>query len=41
MRVREDRQIITLDGVARNQRGEVVISGESVVLVEIPPLDSI
>jgi len=33
-RVREDKQIVTLDGVARNQRGEVVIKGESVVLVE-------
>lgn len=33
-RVREDKQIITLEGVARNQRGEVVITGESVVLVE-------
>ena len=32
--VREDKQIITLEGVAKNQRGEVVISGESVVLVE-------
>jgi 3-hydroxybutyryl-CoA dehydratase len=33
-RVREDKQIITLEGVARNQQGEVVITGESVVLVE-------
>jgi len=33
-RVREDKQIITLEGVARNQRDEVVIKGESVVLVE-------
>ena len=33
-RVREDKQIITLEGVLRNQRGEVVIKGESVVLVE-------
>jgi len=33
-RVREDKQIVTLEGVARNQRGEVVIIGESVVLVE-------
>jgi 3-hydroxybutyryl-CoA dehydratase len=33
-RVRSDKQIITLDGVAKNQNGEVVISGESVVLVE-------
>jgi len=33
-RVREDRQIITLEGIVRNQRGEVVITGESVVLVE-------
>jgi 3-hydroxybutyryl-CoA dehydratase len=33
-RVREDKQIITLEGVAKNQRGEVVIKGESVVLVE-------
>ena len=33
-RVREDKQIITLEGVAKNQRGEVVITGESVVLVE-------
>ena len=32
--VREDKQIITLEGVARNQRGEVVITGESVVLIE-------
>jgi 3-hydroxybutyryl-CoA dehydratase len=32
--VREDKQIITLAGVARNQKGEVVITGESVVLVE-------
>jgi len=32
--VRQDKQIITLDGVARNQKGEVVITGESVVLVE-------
>ena len=32
--VREDKQIITLDGVAKNQNGEVVITGESVVLVE-------
>jgi len=33
-RVREDKQIITLEGVAKNQKGEVVIRGESVVLVE-------
>ena len=33
-RVREDKQIITLEGVAKNQKGEVVITGESVVLVE-------
>jgi 3-hydroxybutyryl-CoA dehydratase len=33
-RVREDKQLITLEGVAKNQRGEVVITGESVVLVE-------
>ena len=33
-RVREDKPIITLEGVAKNQRGEVVITGESVVLVE-------
>ena len=33
-RAREDKQLITLKGVARNQRGEVVITGESVVLVE-------
>ena len=33
-RVREDKQIITLEGVAKNQRDEVVITGESVVLVE-------
>ena len=33
-RVREDKQIITLEGIAKNQRGEVVITGESVVLVE-------
>jgi len=32
--VRQDKQIITLDGVARNQKGEVVITGESVVLIE-------
>ena len=32
--VREDKQIITLDGVAKNQNGDVVITGESVVLVE-------
>jgi 3-hydroxybutyryl-CoA dehydratase len=32
--VRQDKQIITLDGVAKNQKGEVVITGESVVLVE-------
>ena len=32
--VREDKQIITLEGVARNQKGEVVITGQSVVLVE-------
>ena len=32
--VRQDKQIIMLDGVARNQKGEVVITGESVVLVE-------
>ena len=32
--VRPDNQIITLDGVARNQKGEVVITGEAVVLVE-------
>jgi 3-hydroxybutyryl-CoA dehydratase len=32
--VREDKQIIALAGVARNQRGEIVITGESVVLVE-------
>jgi acyl dehydratase len=32
--VREDKQIITLNGVAKNQNGEVVITGESVVLVE-------
>jgi 3-hydroxybutyryl-CoA dehydratase len=33
-RVRDDKQIITLEGVAKNQRGEVVITGESVVLAE-------
>ena len=33
-RVREDKQIVTLEGVAKNQKGEVVITGESVVLVE-------
>jgi len=33
-RVREDKQLVTLEGVAKNQRGEVVITGESVVLVE-------
>src|ERR1043166_78052 len=32
--VREDKQIITLAGVAKKQKGEVVITGESVVLVE-------
>ena len=32
--VRPDKQIITLDGVAKNQKGEVVITGEAVVLVE-------
>src|SRR6185295_1057042 len=32
--IRDDKQIITLDGVAKNQNGEVVITGESVVLVE-------
>lgn len=32
--VRSDKQIITLDGVAKNQNGDVVITGESVVLVE-------
>jgi 3-hydroxybutyryl-CoA dehydratase len=32
--VRSDKQIITLDGVAKNQNGEVVITGKSVVLVE-------
>jgi 3-hydroxybutyryl-CoA dehydratase len=32
--VRQDKQIITLEGVARNQRSEVVIEGESVVFVE-------
>jgi 3-hydroxybutyryl-CoA dehydratase len=32
--VGEEKQIITLEGVAKNQRGEVVIKGESVVLVE-------
>ena len=32
--VREDKQIITLEGVAKNQKGETVITGESVVLVE-------
>ncbi|HEV7745014.1 MAG TPA: MaoC family dehydratase [Pyrinomonadaceae bacterium] len=32
--VREDKQIITLAGVAKNQNGDVVITGESVVLVE-------
>ena len=32
--VRQDKQIITLDGVAKNQKGEVVITGESVVLLE-------
>ena len=33
-KVRQDKQIITLAGVARNQNGEVVITGEAVVLVE-------
>lgn len=32
--VRQDKQIITLDGVAKNQTGEIVITGESVVFVE-------
>ena len=32
--VRQDNQIITLEGIAKNQKGEVVITGESVVLVE-------
>ena len=33
-RMREDKQIITLEDVAKSQSGEVVITGESVVLVE-------
>jgi 3-hydroxybutyryl-CoA dehydratase len=33
-RVHEEKQIITLNGVAKNQKGEVVITGESVVLVK-------
>lgn len=33
-RVRQDKQIITLEGIAKNQKGEVVITGESLVLVE-------
>jgi len=33
-RVRQDKQIITLEGTAKNQNGEVVITGESLVLVE-------
>jgi len=32
--LREDKRIITLDGMEKNQKGEVVITGESVVLVE-------
>ncbi|MGH9871464.1 MAG: MaoC family dehydratase [Pyrinomonadaceae bacterium] len=32
--VRSDKPIITLDGFATNQNGEVVIKGESVVFVE-------
>jgi acyl dehydratase len=33
-RIREDKGIITMEGTAKNQSGEVVITGESVVFVE-------
>lgn len=32
--VRDDKPVITMEGVATNQHGEVVITGESVVLVD-------
>jgi acyl dehydratase len=33
-KVREDKSIVTLETVCENQRGEIVIRGEAVVLVE-------
>jgi 3-hydroxybutyryl-CoA dehydratase len=33
-RIREDKSIVTLETVCENQRGEIVIRGEAVVLVE-------
>jgi len=32
--IREDKPVITMEGIATNQNGEVVITGESVVLVD-------
>ncbi len=34
-RVREDKPIVTLETVCRNQRGEVLIEGEAVVLAPL------
>jgi 3-hydroxybutyryl-CoA dehydratase len=33
-RIREDKSIVTLETTCENQRGEIVIRGEAVVLVE-------
>lgn len=36
-KVREDKSIVTLETVCENQRGETLIRGEAVVLVETKP----
>src|SRR6266849_10221760 len=34
MKIRDDKPIVTLDTICENQRGEMVIRGEAIVLVE-------
>ena len=37
LKVREDKSIVTLETVCENQRGEILIRGEAVVLIESQP----
>lgn len=37
VKIREDKPIVTLETVCYNQNGEIVITGEAVVLVETAP----
>jgi hypothetical protein len=34
MKVKEDKSIVTLETACENQRGETIIRGEAIVLVE-------